>query len=77
MITIPYYIEDTESGIPLLVDADIVDFEDGDMPEIVITNITDDNGRHINVYILSDWYIKHLKNSIFSEWCRETNRGMD
>lgn len=68
MITIPYYIEDRESGIPLLVDADIVDFEDGEIPEIVITNVTDDNDRHINVYILSDWYIKHLKNIIFTDW---------
>ena len=70
MITIPYYIEDRESGIPLLVDADIVDFEDGEIPEIIITNITDDNGRHINVYCLSDWYVNYLKNIIFSDWSK-------
>lgn len=68
MITIPYSITDQESGMPLLVEADIVDFEDGDIPEIIITNITDDNGRHINMAILSDWYIKHLKNIIFTDW---------
>jgi len=68
MITIPYYIEDKEAGIPLFIDADIVDFEDGDIPEIIITNITDDNGRHINMHILSDWYIKYLKNIIFTDW---------
>lgn len=68
MITIPYYLENRESGISLFIDADIVDFEDGDIPEIIITNITDDNARHINMYCLSDWYINYLKNIVFSEW---------
>lgn len=69
-----YTIEDEYLGIPLTVEGELVDYEDGDEPFIVIQDISY-NDKPIELWCLNDKYIKHCQNRIFQEWCSEVNRS--
>jgi len=82
MKSLVYTIKDDSLGIPLLIEAELCDFEDGDLPEIIINSIelnadmVGDPGKPLELWCLSKEYKKHLRNKVFQEWCMEVNRSM-
>ena len=75
MKSLVYTIKDDSLGIPLLIEAELCDFEDGEPPIIVINEITSSFNAQINQWALSKRYLDILRDKIYQEWCREVNRG--
>ena len=75
MKSLVYTIKDDSLGIPLLIEAELCDFEDGEPPIIVINEITSSFNAQINQWALSDRYKEIIKDKIYQEWCFEVNRG--
>ncbi len=69
-----YTIEDEYLGIPLTVEGELVDYEDQDPPFIVIQEISY-NEKPLNLWCLSQRFIKHCQDKIFQQWCSEARRA--
>ena len=65
-----YTIEDEYLGIPLTIEAELVDYEDHDPPLIVIQDISHGD-KPLEMWCLSERFIKHCENRIFQLWCSE------
>jgi hypothetical protein len=68
MMSIVFNLSDDSMGIPVDFEAELVDFEDGDPPEIIINDILYGE-NYLNKWTLSERYITYLKNKVFQEWC--------
>lgn len=71
-----YTIEDEYLGIPLLIEGELVDYEDSEPPFIVIQEITYSGGgghhaKPLELWCLSEAFIKHCQDRIFQQWCNE------
>lgn len=71
-----YTIENEYLGIPLLVEAELIDYEDNEPPFIVIQEITYSGGgehhaKPLSLWCLSDAFIRHCQDRIFQKWCSE------
>jgi hypothetical protein len=81
MKTYIYTIEDEYLGIPLTVEGELVAYERGsttedhETPFIVIQDISYCE-KPLEMWCLSESFIKHCQNRIFQEWCSEINRRM-
>lgn len=71
-----YTIEDEYLGIPLTIEGELVDYgrgsttEDHDPPFIVIQDISHGD-KPLEMWCLSERFIKHCENRIFQLWCSE------
>ena len=65
-----YTIEDEYLGIPLMIEGELVDYEDNDPPFIVIQDISHGD-KQLEMWCLSERFIKHCENRIFQLWCSE------
>jgi hypothetical protein len=65
-----YTIEDEYMGIPLTIEGELLDFEDENLPFIVVQEINFKD-KPLELWTVSDRYIEHLKNRIFQTWCSE------
>ena len=75
MKSLVYTIKDDSLGIPLLIEAELCDFEDGEPPIIVINEITSSFNAQINQWAMSDRYKEIIKDKIYQEWCREVRHA--
>jgi hypothetical protein len=71
-----YTIEDEYLGIPLLIEGELIDYEDEEPPFVVIQDISyggnDTNYRSpLELWCLSEAFIKHCQDRIFQQWCSE------
>lgn len=73
MKTLIYTITDDTIGFPLDIEAELIDFEDNEPPEIMITDISC-NDSPVYWGCLSNRYIMELKDKVFREWVQEANR---
>lgn len=69
-----YTIEDEYLGIPLLIEGEVIDFGDLDYPDVIINDISHKD-KALELWCLSDRYIKHLQDRIFQTWCKEVEHG--
>lgn len=65
-----YTIEDEYMGIPLIVEGELVDYEDNEQPFIVIQDISYGD-KPLELWCISEAFIKHCQNRIFQEWIKE------
>lgn len=76
-----YTIEDEYLGIPLLIEGEVIDFDDLDYPDVIINEISlnrDLSGyqdKPLELWCFSDRFIGHLKDRIFQTWCNEVNHA--
>ena len=71
-----YTIKDEYLGIPLLIEGELVDWEDNREPTIIINDISHpDTEAPLSLWCLSERFIKHLENRIFQTWCSEINHA--
>lgn len=68
-----YTVEDEYLGIPLMIEGELIDYEDTEVPFIVINDISY-RDKTLEMWCLSDAFIKHCQNRIFQEWCNEVTR---
>ena len=68
-----YTIEDEYMGIPLLIEGELIDYEDHEPPFIVIQEITFKD-RPLEFWCISEAFIKHCQNRIFQAWCSESRQ---
>jgi hypothetical protein len=68
MKTYVYTFEDSNSGIPLYVEVELVDFQDDEPPVIVLQSVTY-SGEEVAMWCLSEDYKKNLQNTAFQMWC--------
>lgn len=62
-----YTIENDYMGIPLLVEGELVDYEDGELPFVVIQEISYGE-KPLNLWCLSEAFIKSCQDKIISQW---------
>jgi len=65
-----YTIEDEYLGIPLIVEGELVSYEDEEPPFIIIQYISHGD-KPLEMWCLSEAFIKHCQNRIFQQWCSE------
>lgn len=65
-----YTIEDDYLGIPLTIEGELIDYEDKEPPFIVIQDISHGD-KPLEMWCLSEAFIKHCENRIFQLWCSE------
>ena len=65
-----YTIEDEYLGVLLTIEGELVDYEDHDPPFIVIQDISHGD-KPLEMWCLSERFIKHCENRIFQLWCSE------
>lgn len=65
-----YTITDEYLGIPLLIEGELIDYEDEEPPFIVIQSISHCD-KPLELWCISEAFIKHCQNRIFQNWCRE------
>lgn len=70
MKSVIYTIVDEYLGIPLTIEGELIDYEDKEVPFIVIQDISYGD-KPLELWCLSEAFIKHCKNRIFQQWCRE------
>lgn len=68
-----YTITDEYLGIPLTIEGELIDYEDTEVPFIVINDISH-NEKPLEMWCLSEAFIKHCQNRIFQQWCSEVTR---
>ncbi len=67
-----YTIEDDYLGIPLIVEGELVDYEDHDPPFIVIQEISHGD-KTLELWPFSDKFIEYLKDRIYQTWVNEAH----
>jgi len=65
-----YTLEDEYLGIPIIIEGELVDYEDGEMPFVVIQELSYGE-KLLEMWCISEAFIKHCQNRIFQEWCNE------
>lgn len=65
-----FTLEDEYLGIPLIIEGELVDYEDNDPPFVVIQDISHGE-KSLELWCLSEAFIKHCENRIFQQWCSE------
>lgn len=65
-----YTIDDEYLGIPLTIEGELVYYEYTEPPLIVIQDISQGD-KPLEMWCLSEAFIKHCQNRIFQEWCSE------
>lgn len=65
-----YTIEDEYLGIPLLIEGEVITFEDENCPEVIINEISH-GGNELELWPFSDRFIEHLKDKIYQQWAHE------
>ena len=70
-----YTLEDEYLGIPIIIEGELVDYEDGEMPFVVIQELSYGE-KLLEMWCISEAFIKHCQNRIFQEWCSEA-RGKE
>ena len=66
-----YTIEDDYLGIPLTIEAELVDYENMDEPPFIVIQEISHHDKQLEMWCLSEAFIKHCQNRIFQEWCKE------
>lgn len=67
-----YTIKDEYLGIPLIIEGELVEWEDDREPTIVINDIAHpDSDSPLALWCLSERFIQHLQDRIFQQWCME------
>ena len=72
-----YTIEDEYSGIPLLIEGELVEYNAIDEPPfVIIQEITYSGGgehhaKPLSLWCLSDAFIRHCQDRVFQKWCSE------
>lgn len=72
-----YTIEDEYLGIPLLIEGELIEYNAIDEPPfVVIQEITyagggEHHAKPLEMWCLSETFIKHCQNRIFQQWCNE------
>lgn len=67
MKTYIFTFEDDYLGIPLIIAAELTDYEDNSTPFAVIQSISFDD-KPLEMWCLSDSFIKHLEDSVLRMW---------
>ena len=68
-----YTIEDEYLGIPLVIEGELVDYEDYDDPPFIVIQDISHGDKPLELWCLSEAFIKHCENSIFQLWCSEVS----
>ena len=68
-----YTLEDEYLGIPIIIEGELVDYEDGEMPFVVIQELSYGE-KLLEMWCISEAFIKHCQNRIFQEWSSEARR---
>ena len=66
-----YTIEDEYLGIPLVIEGELVDYEDYDDPPFIVIQDISHGDKPLELWCLSEAFIKHCENRIFQLWCSE------
>lgn len=65
-----YTLEDDAIGVPLTIEAELIEWNDETLPDIVINEISY-NEKTLTLWAFQGTYIEHLKDRIFQTWCQE------
>ena len=68
-----YTIEDEYLGIPLVIEGELVDYEDYDDPPFIVIQDISHGDKPLELWCLSEAFIKHCENMIFQLWCSEVS----
>lgn len=71
-----YTIEDEYLGIPLTIEGELVEYNAIDEPPFIVIQEISHNEKQLELWCLSEAFIKHCQDRIFREWCSEVNRSM-
>lgn len=71
-----YTIEDEYLGIPLTIEGELVEYNAIDEPPFIVIQEISHNEKPLELWCLSEAFIKHCQDRIFREWCSEVNRSM-
>lgn len=71
-----YTLEDEYLGIPIIIEGELVDYEDGEMPFVVIQELSYGE-KLLEMWCISEAFIKHCQNRIFQEWCNEVRSAKE
>ncbi len=72
-----YTLEDEYMGIPLMVEGEVLTFTDEFAPDVIINEISLNRDivgyqdKPLELWCLSDRYIKHLEDRIYQQWVNE------
>ena len=69
-----YTIEDEYLGIPLTIEGELVEYNAIDEPPFIVIQEISYRDKPLEMWCLSDAFIKHCQNRIFQEWCNEVTR---
>ena len=69
MKTYIFTFDDDYLGIPLIIEAELADYEDNDIPFVIIQGISF-NEKPLEMWCLSDSFIKHLEDSVIRMWLK-------
>lgn len=67
-----YTIEDDYLGIPLIVEGELVDYEDENCPDVIINEISYGD-KALELWPFSDRFIDYLKDRIYQTWVNEVH----
>lgn len=75
MKTLVYTFEDDTMGVPLTVEAELVDWESSEPPTILLQEIShcqpDGVVKPVMFWCLSETYKDRLIDKVFQQWCIE------
>lgn len=66
-----YTIDDEYLGIPLTIEAELVDYENMDEPPFIVIQEISHGKKPLEMWCLSEVFIKHCQNRVFQQWCSE------
>ena len=66
-----YTIEDEYLGIPLTVEGELVEYNAIDEPPFIVIQEISHDGKPLELWCLSEAFIKHCQDRIFQQWCSE------
>ena len=66
-----YTIEDEYLGISLTIEGELVEYNAIDEPPFIVIQDISHGDKPLEIWCLSEAFIKHCENRIFQLWCRE------
>ena len=66
-----YTIEDEYLGIPLMIEGELVEYNAIDEPPFIVIQEISHNEKPLELWCLSEAFIKHCQDRIFQQWCSE------
>jgi len=66
-----YTIEDEYLGILLTVEGELVEYNAIDEPPFIVIQEISHDGKPLELWCLSEAFIKHCQDRIFQQWCSE------